>query len=53
MEDDEVLIHVDQRQELLKLYPNSERWKEKVLKMPDNQVTAIYLRARNEGRLGK
>ena len=31
------------RQWLMALYPNSKTWADKVKKMPDNQVIAIYL----------
>jgi hypothetical protein len=40
------------RQELLKLYP-SQKWRDKVIKMSPAQVTAIYIRIRDEGKLGK
>lgn len=32
------------RQWLTALYPNSKTWADKVKKMPDSQVTAIYLK---------
>jgi hypothetical protein len=40
-----------ERQAVLKigLFPN--QWKEKVNKMPDNQVLAIYLRLKSQGKL--
>lgn len=41
------------KQELLKLYPKSKGWAEKVKHMPSEQVTAIYLRYRSEGKLRK
>lgn len=41
------------RQELLKAYPNSPTWKDKVGKMSDGQVTAIYIRLKAEGKLGR
>lgn len=47
------LFHTNQREELKKLYPNSERWSKKVDKMSDTQVTAIYLKKRAEGKLAK
>lgn len=42
-----------QREELKKAYPNSKQWHKKVDRMPENQVTAIYIRFRAEGKLGK
>lgn len=42
-----------EREELKKLYPGNKRWAEKVNKMSEEQVTAIYLRYRSEGKLGK
>lgn len=42
-----------EREELKKAYPNSEQWHDKVNKMSDDQVTAIYIRLRNERKLGK
>ena len=45
--------NVDQeREELKKLY-SSDSWNDKVDKMSDSQVTAIYLRFKSEGKLGK
>lgn len=41
------------REELKKVYPNSKQWHEKVNKMPENQVTAIFIRFQAQGRLGK
>jgi len=41
-----------EREELKKVYPNP-RWKEKVDKMSPDQVTAIYIRLRSQGKLGK
>lgn len=38
------------RQELLKVYPH---WTDKVAKMSDAQVTAIFLRLQSSGKLGK
>jgi hypothetical protein len=40
------------REELKKLYP-SYSWQYKVDKMSPAQVTAIYLRFKSEGKLGK
>jgi hypothetical protein len=42
-----------EREELKKAYPNSKQWHEKVDKMPDDQVAAVYIRLRSQGRLGK
>lgn len=40
----------DQEREALKRqYPNSAKWAEKVNKMSDAQVAAIYIRLRSEG----
>jgi hypothetical protein len=47
------LIHVNQKEEVLKLYPHSTAWKERVKKMSEAQITAIYLEAKSKGRLGK
>lgn len=41
------------KQELLKLYPKSAGWADKVKHMSSEQVTAIYLRYRSEGKLRK
>lgn len=32
-------------------YPNSTRWQEKVKKMSDAQVIAVYRRLKNEGKI--
>ena len=37
-----------QRQAILKVYPH---WREKVKKMPAQQITAMYLRLRNSSKL--
>jgi hypothetical protein len=43
---------LDQKREAIKqVYPKSTRWAEKVNKMSEEQVTAIYLRFRSEGKL--
>lgn len=44
---------INEREELKKAYPNSQRWHERVDKMPPDQVTAIYIRLRSQGKLGK
>lgn len=36
--------------ELLKRYP-SRKWKDKVLKMSDNQIIAIFFRMKQKGEL--
>lgn len=41
------------REELKKAYPNSVQWQEKVKKMSNTQVTAIYIRLSSERKLGK
>lgn len=40
-----------QRQDLISAYPLSTQWKTKVNKMPDDQVIAIYLRLKQQGRV--
>lgn len=42
-----------EREELKKAYPHSKHWHEKVEKMAPSQVTAVYIRLRAAGRLGK
>ena len=42
-----------QREELKKAYPGREEWSAKVDKMTPSQVTAIYIRLRSQGKLGK
>jgi hypothetical protein len=42
-----------EREELKKVYPKSESWAHKVNEMSPAQVAAIYIRFRNEGKLGK
>lgn len=42
-----------EREELKKAYPGNRRWAEKVDKMIPAQVTAIYIRLRSEGKLGR
>lgn len=32
-------------------YPNSGKWKSRVTKMADDQVTAIYLRLKTQGKV--
>lgn len=44
---------MNKREELKKAYPNSDSWKEKVEKMSEGQVTAIYIRLKAQGKLGK
>jgi hypothetical protein len=39
-----------QRLELKKLYPG-KNWSDRVDAMPDNQVAAVYIRLKNEGKL--
>lgn len=41
------------REELKKAYPGNSRWADKVDRMNPQQVTAIYIRLRSEGKLGK
>lgn len=42
-----------EREELKKAYPNSQKWQDKVNKMRPDQVTAIYIRLKSEGKLGR
>ncbi len=44
---------INQREELKKAYPNSRDWHEKVNKMSSEQVTAIYIRLKAQGKLGR
>lgn len=44
---------INEREELKKAYPNSKQWHEKVEKMSADQVTAIYIRLRSQGKLGR
>jgi hypothetical protein len=44
---------VNKREELKKLYPNSKGWAEKVNNMPDKQVEAIFIKFKNENKLGR
>ena len=41
-----------EREELKKVY-SSKKWAEKVDRMRPDQVTAIYIRLRSQGKLGK
>jgi len=43
---------ISQQRELLKkAYPHSKTWSSKVNKMPEDQVTAIYLRLKGQGKI--
>ncbi len=42
-----------EREELKKAYPNSKRWQLKVDNMRPDEVTAIYIRLRSQGKLGR
>lgn len=42
-----------EREELKKAYPNSEQWRAKVDNMNPSQVTAIYIRLKAQGKLGR
>jgi len=44
---------IQKREELKKAYPTSDSWHAKVDSMSPAQVTAIYIRFRSEGKLGK
>lgn len=39
------------KRELIKQAYPTKTWKAKVDKMPDNQVTAVYLRLKGQGKL--
>lgn len=39
-----------EREAITKLY-NSKNWADKVKKMPDNQVIAIYMKYRKDGKI--
>lgn len=39
-----------QREELKRAYPN-KKWAEKVDKMPEDQVVAVYMRLRQQGKI--
>lgn len=45
-------VHME-REQLKKAYPNSKSWAEKVDKMSPSQVTAIYIRLKSQGKLGR
>jgi len=42
-----------EKEELKKAYPQSKQWAEKVDKMSAEQATAIYIRLRSQGKLGR
>lgn len=46
-------MSTSEREELKKAYPKSDRWADKVDKMSQSQVIAIYNRFRSEGKLGR
>jgi hypothetical protein len=41
----------DKRELIKKAYPRSHTWPSKVNKMPENQVIAIFLKLRREGKI--
>jgi len=41
---------ISQREELKKAYPN-KKWAERVDKMSESQVAAVYLRLKNQGKV--
>jgi hypothetical protein len=43
---------VNEKEEILKVY-KSDSFREKVEKMSPAQITAIYIRLKNEGKLGR
>jgi hypothetical protein len=52
MSEGEAMTEVDKRAFVAALYP-SRRWKQKVERMSDAQVTAIYLREQNQPKQDK
>lgn len=42
-----------EREAIKSAYPYSEKWAERVDKMSSAQVSAVYIRMRSEGKLGK
>jgi hypothetical protein len=42
---------ISQREAIKQAYPHSKSWLAKVSKMPDSQVTAIYLRLKRQGKI--
>ncbi|WPJ30663.1 hypothetical protein [Streptomyces phage Psst1] len=43
---------ISQQRELIKqAYPHSKTWPAKVSKMPEGQVTAIFLRLKRQGKI--
>lgn len=45
------MSEVNKREELKKAYPHSKAWAERVNKMPENQVVAVYLRLKSKGKV--
>lgn len=39
------------RDALIKAYPNSDTWRQKVTRMKDSQVIAIYLNLQRNGKI--
>jgi hypothetical protein len=42
---------ISQREAIKQAYPHSKTWLAKVDKMPESQVTAIYLRLKGQGKI--
>jgi hypothetical protein len=42
---------ISQRELIKQAYPHSKTWADKVSKMPDSQVTAIYLRLKGQRKI--
>jgi hypothetical protein len=43
---------ISRKRELVaRAYPNSKSWSAKVKGMPDNQIVAIFLRLRGQGKI--
>lgn len=40
-----------EREHIISAYPDSKAWKEKVLRMTDSQVVAVYMRLRAQGKI--
>lgn len=39
------------REALIKAYPHSDRWRQKVARMKESQVIAIYLNLQSKGKI--
>lgn len=41
------------REAVIAAYPGSSKWKSKVTKMPEDQVIAVYLRLKAQGKVSQ